>query len=414
MKKTNINNRTVIDEGKINHLLSRSVDTIYPSKEALKKELLSGRRLTVYAGTDATGSSLHIGHSMNFMLLKRFHELGHKVIVLVGDFTAMIGDPADRSAVRTMLTKEEVIENVKTFKEQIAKVLPLDDKENPIEFLFNSQWLGTLSFEDLVNLASNFTVQQMIERDTFEKRIKDEQPLYVHEFFYPLMQGYDSVAMEVDVEIGGTDQTFNMLAGRTLVKRYLDKEKFVITHPLLENPKTGEILMSKSAGTGIMLDDSPEDMFGKTMALPDEGIMVCFRHCTEYDEEELKNLQKDLENGANPRDLKAKLGFEIVKIYYGEEPAKNARTHFENTFVKGSMSESAPEAVVPKGSALVDVLLKESLVSSKSAFRRLVEQGAVRTFKGGTEETIQDDTYSVEKDLDLKIGKKRFLKIIVK
>src|SRR6266403_2544048 len=231
---------------KIEEVLTRSIDTVYPSKEVVLKALSSGKPLRIYMGIDPTATYVHLGHSTNYIILKRFHELGHKIIVLIGDFTAMIGDPSDKSAARKKLTKEDVENNLKTFKEQIGKILDFSNKENPIEFRFNSEWLAKLTFEDSVALASHFTVQQMIERDTFEKRLKDQKPLYVHEFFYPLMQGYDSVALEADIEIGGTDQTFNMLAGRTLVKTYKQREKFVISTTLLENPVTGEKLMSKS------------------------------------------------------------------------------------------------------------------------------------------------------------------------
>ena len=203
----------------IQELLSRAVDTIYPSSEELEQVLLSGKKLNVYMGIDPTADYIHLGHSTNYLVLERFHRLGHSITVLVGDFTAMIGDPSDKSAARQRLTKDEVKANFESYKQQIAKILDLGHADNPIHFRFNSEWLAKLTFEDSVELASNFTVQQMLERDAFSKRVNEEKPLYVHEFFYPLMQGYDSVALEADVEIGGTDQTFNMLAGRTLVKR---------------------------------------------------------------------------------------------------------------------------------------------------------------------------------------------------
>ena len=252
-------------EDKINEVLTRSISVVYPNKESLKEVLLSGKILRIYMGIDPTATYAHIGHATNYIVLKRFHELGHKIIILIGDFTAMIGDPSDKNAARKRLSKEEVLENLKTFKEQIGKIIDFEDKKNPVEFRFNSEWLSKLTFEEGIELASHFTVQQMIERDIFQKRIKENKPLYVHEFFYPLMQGYDSVALNVDMEVGGTDQTFNMLAGRILVKAYQKREKFVITTTLLEHPVTGEKLMSKSLGTGVGLDEPPNQMFGKVM-----------------------------------------------------------------------------------------------------------------------------------------------------
>ena len=248
------------DKRAIDEIVSRSIAEIYPSKDAFAKKLHEGKQLTFYVGIDPTADYVHLGHSTNYLLLERLHKLGHKIIVLVGDFTAMIGDPSDKTSMRTPLTEEEVKTNLKSFKDQIGKILDFESKDNPIEFKFNSQWLSPLTFKDSVELASNFTVQQMLERDAFEKRIKQQKPLFVHEFFYPLMQGYDSVAMNVDGEIGGTDQTFNMLAGRTLLKRYKNKEKFVITTTLLENPETGEKMMSKSLGTGIGINEPPKEM----------------------------------------------------------------------------------------------------------------------------------------------------------
>ncbi len=272
---------------KLQEVLTRSIDTIYPSRQALESLLNSGKQLRIYMGIDPTATYAHLGHATNYIILKRLHDLGHKIIVLIGDFTAMIGDPSDKNSARKRLTKEEVKENIKTFKKQIGQILDFNDKKNPIEFEFNSKWLAKLSFADAVELASHFTVQRMLERDNFEKRLKEQKPLYVHEFFYPLMQGYDSVALKADVEIGGTDQTFNMLAGRTLVKAYQNREKIVVTTTLLENPVTGEKLMSKSLGTGIGLDENATDMFGKTMALPDEAIIQCFIDCTYLSMEEI-------------------------------------------------------------------------------------------------------------------------------
>lgn len=405
--------KTDTNKEKIEEILSRSINAIYPSKEDFKKILLSGKRLTFYNGIDPTAPYAHLGHAMNYHILKDFQDLGHRVIVLVGDFTAMIGDPTDKSSARVRLSKEQVKTNLKNYKKQIGKILDFSDKKNPAEFMMNSKWLSKLTFEDVAEIASNFTVQHMIERDTFQKRLKEEKPLYLHEFFYPLMQGYDSVAMEADVEIGGTDQLFNMLAGRTLVKRYLDKEKFVITHPMLENPKTGEILMSKSAGTGISLVDSPSDMYGKVMALPDEAIELCFRHCTKLPLREIEEISKSMSEGANPRDHKMHLAREIVSMYHSNKDADKAESVFKKTFSKGEMpTTDVKEVKAKKGTALQDVLASADLVESNTAFRRLVSEGAIKLINKD-DEIVSDPKFLVEEDLDVRVGKKRFIKIRV-
>lgn len=407
------------DASAINELLSRSIDTIYPSSEELKKKLLSGKQLSVYVGIDPTADYVHLGHSTNYIILKRFHELGHKVTVLVGDFTAMIGDPSDKTSMRVTLTREQVEQNLKTFKKQIGKILDFDDKQNPIEFVFNSKWLSKLTFEDSVELASNFTVQQMIERDAFQKRLSDKKPLYVHEFFYPLMQGYDSVAMDVDVELGGTDQTFNMLAGRTLLKRYKNKEKFVIATTLLENPVTGEKLMSKSLGTGVGLDEDPVQMFGKIMALPDEGVIQCFVDCTYKSLEEVGELAKSLKNGANPRDIKLQLAEEVVTMYHSQKAAQEAQADWLAKFStrdKSYVPEDAATISLAKVSAAIGgdnsrsaqyFIVEAGVAGSMSEARRLVEQGAYKI----NGEKVADMSALPDAGAVVQIGKKFYARV---
>ncbi len=365
------------DAAKIDELLTRSIDRIYPDKENLRKLLLSGKQLSLYVGIDPTADYVHLGHSTNYLLLERFHELGHKVIVLVGDFTAMIGDPSDKTAARVRLAPQEIKKNLKTFKEQIGKILNFKDKKNKIEFKFNSSWLKKLDFEKLVDLASNFTVQQMLERDMFEKRIKENKPLYVHEFFYPLMQGYDSVALGVDLEVGGTDQTFNMLAGRTLVRRYLDREKFVISTTLLVNPITGEKLMSKSLGTGVGLNESAENMFGKVMALADEGVIQTFIDCTRIPLSDIQKKKERLTAGENPKNVKMELAKEIVRMYHGDEAAEEAERYFVSTFQKKETPNEIAEFAVA-GKNIVDVLFETKLSESKSEARRLITEKGIK------------------------------------
>lgn len=396
----------VTDKQKINEVLTRSIDTIYPSKKAFDELLHSGKQLRIYNGIDPTATYVHLGHSTNYIVLRRLHDLGHKIIVLIGDFTAMIGDPSDKTSARKQLTKDEVKANLKTFKKQIGKILPLNDKKNPVEFVFNADWLSKLTFKDAVELASHFTVQRMLERDTFERRIKEQKPLYVHEFFYPLMQGYDTVAIEADVEIGGTDQTFNMLAGRTLAKAYQDREKIVVTTTLLENPVTGEKLMSKSLGTGIGLDESPNEMFGKTMALPDEGIVQCFIDCTYLPMDEVRAIEKEMKKGGNPRDAKMRLGYEIVNMYHGEKEAENAKAHFVKTIVNKETPDEMQE-VKPSSYDIVTALVESGLVKSTSEARRTVQQGGVKL----NDEKVSAIDAAVKKGDVVQKGKRHYIKV---
>ena len=397
------------DSKQIEEILSRSVDTIYPTADALRKKLQSGKQLRIYVGIDPTATYVHIGHSTNYLILERFHSLGHKIIVLVGDFTAMIGDPSDKTSMRIQLTNEQVQENFKTFKKQIGKILDFNSKDNPIEFRFNSEWLAGLTFNDAVELASNFTVQQMIERDAFQKRMSGNKPLFVHEFFYPLMQGYDSVMLDVDLEIGGTDQTFNMLAGRTLLKRYKDKEKCVMTTTLLVNPKTNEKLMSKSLGTGVSLDSNADEMFGKTMALPDEGILQCFIDCTRLSMQEVGLIKNQLADGVNPKDIKLKLAKEIVAMYHSKQAAEDATDAWTKQFSNRETPDHIEDFNVSTDIVTwADLLVAANLASSKSDARRLVGQGAVKL--NGNKVDIE--TLDFQSGDILKTGKRNYIRLV--
>lgn len=380
-------------ENEINELLTRSVKEILPSKDSLKEVLTSDKKLRIYIGTDATGTSLHLGHATNYMILERFRRLGHEVIFLIGDFTSRIGDPTDKSdSARKQLSREDVVNNTKTWIDQIRPIIDIDNKDNPIKIMYNHDWLSKLSLEDILFLSSNFTVQHMIERDMFEKRLTENKPLYLHELLYPLMQGYDSVAMDVDMEMCGNDQKFNALAGRTLLKKIKNKEKFVFITTLLENPKTGEKMMSKSQGTGVFLDFDPSKMYGSLMAQPDENINQLFTDCTWLSLDDIKNIIEEL----GPKEAKMRLAFEIVKIYHGEEKAKLAEENFVESFSKGGIPKEIKEVVVEAGTNLVDILLQEGLVSSKTEFNRLEKDGAIKELEKGT----------------YRIGKHRFIKII--
>jgi tyrosyl-tRNA synthetase len=394
------------DPQKIEEILTRSVQTIYPTKEALGELLSSGRQLRIFMGIDPTADYVHLGHTTNYLILERLHQLGHKIIVLVGDFTAMIGDPSDKTSARTQLNREDVLKNLESFKDQIGKVLNFEDKENPIEFRFNSEWLANLNFEKLIDLASNFTVQQMLERDMFEKRLKENKPLYVQEFFYPLMQGYDSVELNVDLEIGGNDQTFNMLAGRTLAKRYLNKEKLVMATTLLTNPVTGEKLMSKSLGTGVSLKETADNMFGKTMTLADEGIIQVFIDCTRLPMAEIEEKKKRLETGENPRDIKLELAHEIVRMYHGEDEAKTAQANWEKTFSQKEMPTDMLE-IKPTSYDIVTVLLDAKLVETKSEAKRAIEQKGVKI----NEKVITDPQTQTKPGDIIQKGKRFFARV---
>jgi len=401
---------------KIEEVLSRYVDKIYPSKEAFLEVLNSGRKLTIYHGVDPTGPQLHLGHSTNFLLMRFFQDLGHQLIFLIGDFTARIGDPSDKNATRKPLTENQIRENLKTYQKQIEKIISFQ-KPNPAEIRFNSEWFDKMSLKDFFALTFNFTAQQMIERDLFQKRIKEGKALSLNEFFYPLFQSYDSVALNVDVEIGGTDQTFNMLMGRTLIEKLLKKEKFVITTPLLINPKTGQKMMSKILGDYVALNFSPKEMFGAVMALPDENIIPCFEMCTSISLQLIKSLEK----GLNQMDLKNRLASEIVKTYHGEKAAKNAGKEFEQVFQKKEMPKKisiytiqSTESSSAKGKKIdiVDLLVKANLTKSRSEAKRLINQGGVDI--NGIPIMFSTLPLYIKDGTIIRVGKRKFIKIKLK
>jgi len=391
------------DEKVIDKILDRGiiVDAL-PTMKEFREKLLSGDKMKFYIGFDPTSTALHLSHAKNFMLFEEFRKLGHEIIILFGDFTAKIGDPTDESATRKQLTDKEVKENVKFWKDQIKPLIDFDDESNPPQVKYNGDWLSKLTFEDVVNLASNFTVQQMLERDMFEKRIKENKPVYLHEFMYPLMQGYDSVAMDVDVEMCGTDQIFNALVGRSLIKKLKNKNKFVLVVNLMENPKTGE-LMSKSLGTGVFIDSTSSDMFGAIMSQPDEMIEVLLINNTHVELDEIKKI-KEMENQMEAKKITA---FEIVKIFHGEEEAKKAQENFKKTIQERKSSEADTVIKAKKGDELKELLLVNNIVLSATEFRRLIKDGAVDF----DDKTIDDVHYKIEKPGIVRIGKKKFVKL---
>ena len=397
----------------IDELLTRSVEEIIPSREALKEALLSGKKLTIYIGTDPTGTSLHLGHAKQYMILESFRKLGHKVIFLIGDFTARIGDPTDKSVARKQLTRAEVKKNIKTWLKQVTPIISLKDKKNPVIIKYNHNWLSKLNFEDIVSLSSNFTVQHMLKRDMFERRLEEQKPIYLHEFFYPLMQGYDSVAMNIDMELCGNDQKFNALCGRTLQRKLNNKEKFVFITTLLANPITGEKMMSKSLGTGVFLDTSPTDMFGSVMAQADESVPQLFTDCTYVSLKEIDEMKSGVSSGEiNPRDIKVRLAKEIVAIYHGWKEAERAAHQFDSVFKHKELPSDIKEVTVSFSSAAItDILITANFVSSKSESRRLVEYGGVKI----NGEKIQDPKKLIvipKEGIIIQAGKRKFAKII--
>lgn len=397
------------DEIQNNTLLTRGVSAVYPSVDYVSARINRGEKLTIYLGIDPTGPTLHLGHAIALRKLGEFQRAGHKIIMLLGDFTAMIGDPTDKAATRKQLTHKDVMKNLKNYKKQASKLISFTGK-NKAEVKYNSKWLGRMKFEDVLNLASNMTVSQMLERDMFEKRIEEGKPVFIHEFMYPLMQGYDSVAMNVDGEIGGNDQTFNMLAGRDLMKSLKNKEKFVITMKLLED-NTGK-KMGKTEGNMIALSDSYTDMFGKVMSWNDNLIIPGFELCTDVPMETVASIAGDITRGAlNPRDAKMHLAREIIKMFYSEAQATFAQESFTATFSKKEIPDNIESVVVGADELLIDVFIKEKLVTSKSDFRRLVEEGAITNLT--TDHKITDSNAKVGSGV-YRIGKKRFIKIEIK
>jgi len=390
----------------IDTVLHKGVAEILPNKGYLEKLLVSDKRLTIYAGFDPTGTSLHIGHGIQLRKLRHFQDLGHKIIFLIGDFTARIGDP-DKKTARQPLTAKQIKTNLKLYKKQASKFIRFTGK-NAATVKFNNDWLGKMKFADVLQLASHMTVDQMLKRDMFARRMQEEQPIYIHEFMYPLMQGYDSVVMDVDGEVGGNDQLFNMLAGRTLLRTMKQKEKFVVTTKLLEDATGAK--MGKTTGNMISFIDSPEDMYGKVMAWTDGMIVSGFELCTDYTASQVQAIADELKAGINPRDIKMRLAFEIVRVNTDEKIALKAEEAFVSTFQKREVHDDLLEIKI-KGRTLETILIEENLISSKAEIRRLAEAGAISDFEN-KKALSSTEVKSVVTPSVYKIGKKTFIKII--
>lgn len=394
---------------KIEELLTRGVAAIYPSREFLESKLRSGEKLTIYHGVDPTGPSLHVGHSVPLLKLAQFQQLGHQIIFLIGDMTAMIGDPTDKVSARVPLTREEVLENSKLYKRQASKIIKFIGS-NPARLRHNSKWLAKMTLADTFKVYSNMTYAQTIKRDMFQKRIAEGKDLYLHEFMYPMMQGYDSVAMDVDGEVGGNDQTFNMLVGRDLMKKLKNKEKFVVCTNLLTDASGKK--MSKTEGNMVALNEDANQMFGKVMSWSDNLILLGLEICTRLPIEKIEEIKSKLADGMNPRDAKLILAEEVVKIYHGATKAKKARKDFLKTFSEKSAPDDIKEVRANKDSLIIDLFELIQEVGSRTQLRRLIAAGAISNSE--TKEKITDPFYKITAPISLKIGKHRFIKIILK
>jgi tyrosyl-tRNA synthetase len=371
----------------------------------LKKAQEENRSLVVKLGLDPSAPDIHLGHAVVLRKMKQIQDLGHKVIIIIGDFTGMIGDPTGKSKTRKQLTSEEVLENAKTYERQIFKIL---DKEKT-ELRFNSEWLAKLNFKEVIELASKYTVARMLEREDFKNRFNNQLSIGIHEFFYPLMQGFDSVAIDADIELGGTDQRFNVLMGRTLQKDYGKETQIALFMPLLEGID-GKEKMSKSLGNYIGINESAKDIFFKAMQVPDELIIKYFELATDIHPDDIENIQRQLNEGINPRDIKLRLARELVILYHDIEQANQSEEAFKSLFQKNEIPEDIPEVTVQESTSIIDAVVKSGLIPSKSEVKRLINQGGVKLNGRKIEEvsSIQLNNQDV-----IQLGKRKFLRIII-
>jgi len=373
-------------------------------KEDFEKKLRSGKKLRVKLGIDPSGSDLHLGHMVVIRKLKELQDLGHHIILLFGNFTGQIGDPTGKMEARKPKTQKELEKNAEHYLEQVGKLIDIEN----VEVVWNADWLAPLSFKDVVQLAANFTVAQMLERDMFQDRIQAGLPISMHEFLYPLMQGYDSVALKADVELGGTDQTFNLLAGRVLQRAYGQEPQNILTVPILEG-LDGKKKMGKSENNYIGINEEPKSMYGKVMSIPDNLILRYFELTTDITLDELKNLKKQFDAGVNPRDLKMRLAREIVALYHDEKAAKGAEEEFVNVFRNKQLPDEIPEMVFDKNTwNIIDLLVEGKLVSSKSDGRRMIDGGGVK-IDSAKVDSIHTNVDLNKKGVLLQVGKRKYL-----
>jgi len=379
--------------------------------EKLKKSAATGRPLRVKAGFDPTAPDLHLGHTVLLQKLKHFQELGHEVCFLIGDFTGMIGDPTGKSETRKPLTREDVARNAETYKEQVFKIL--DPEKTRV--MFNSVWLDKLSSQDFIRLASQLTVARMLEREDFRTRFDNGQPISIHEFLYPLIQGYDSVAMQADVEIGGTDQLFNLLMGRDLQRAWGQEPQVVLTMPLLEG-LDGVNKMSKSLGNYIGITESADDIYGKTLSISDELMFRYYELLSDLSTEEIERLRQEMEAGRlHPKRVKQQLARELVARFHGPEAAERAEANFERVFRDHQLPDDIPEKRVAAGGDAIwlpKLLVAAGLVKGTGEGRRMIQQGAV-SIDGERITDVEHEVPATRGELLLKVGKRRFCKVIL-
>lgn len=389
---------------KIKNILERGTDAVI-KKESLLKKLNSGKPLRIKHGIDPTGPKIHIGRAISFWKLKELQELGHKIILIIGDFTAQIGDASDKQSMRPPLTEEEVKENMKHYSEQIGRILDL----KKTEIRYNSEWLGKLGAKELTELATKFTVYQMINRRNFKERFEARKPIGLHEVFYPVYQGYDSKAVKADIEVGGFDQLFNLLIGREVQEFYGQEPQDIITFNLLYGLDGRK--MSTSWGNVVNITDSPEDQYGKIMSMKDDLLLNYFELATRIPLSEVKEIEKKLESKkTNPRDIKARLAREIVSLYHGEKEAVRAEKEFNKVFKKGNLPSDIKEVSVnAKKMNILELLTETKVTSSKSEAKRLIEQGGVKI-----DEKVQEDwkkEVDIKKGMIIQAGKRKFVKV---
>ncbi|WGE81319.1 tyrosine--tRNA ligase [Actinobacillus equuli subsp. haemolyticus] len=385
--------------------LKRGVENIY-SEEDLIEKLKENRPLRVKLGADPTAPDIHLGHTVVLNKLRQFQQLGHEVIFLIGDFTGMVGDPSGKNSTRPPLTREDVLRNAETYKQQLFKILD----PNKTRVVFNSEWLGELGTEGMIRLASNYTVARMLERDDFKKRFTNNQSIAIHEFIYPLLQGHDSVALEADVELGGTDQTFNLLVGRELQKSAGQKPQVAMTLPLLVG-LDGEKKMSKSLGNYIGVTDAPSDMFGKVMSISDELMWDWYNLLSFRPLDEIAQLKADVAAGKNPRDVKILLAKELIARFHDQAAADSAEQEFINRFQKGAIPDEMPEFTFEGEIGLATLLKEASLVASTSEAIRSAQQGGVKIDGEKVEDVRQN---AQQGTFVYQVGKRKFARVTVK
>lgn len=372
--------------------------------EELRARLQEGRPLRVYCGFDPRTSDLHLGHTIPMRKLRQFQELGHEVTFLIGNYTSLLGDPSDKDKLRPMLTEEQVAENARTYAEQAFKIL--DPQRTHIRY--NAEWLSKLSFLDVIRLAQNFTVQQFLARENFAKRLERGEAIYLHETFYALMQAYDAVALQADVQVGGSDQLFNIItAGRKLQEAMGQRPQIGIIMDILPGTD-GVVKMSKSLGNHIPITAPPEDMYGKVMSIPDRAMLTYFKLTTRYTPAMIADVQRRLEAGVNPRDIKMELAREIVSIFHGEEAAQRAEAHFVTVFQQRSAPEEMPSLTLSDSMTIVDVIMALGFAASRSEARRLIAAGGV-SLDG---RTVTDPFERPSAPAVLQVGKRRFARLV--